>query len=208
MRGLAMAYAGAIGKKSYGGQFEAASSAGVGVLGRNMSCYFGGAGVQAECGGAGGVALYAKANYPCITAGGFDGSVSISGDLTVTGSKSFVQAHPKDETRQIVYVCLEGGENGVYVRGSGQLSDGVVEITLPEHFGLVASSDGLTAQVTARGDCMGLYVENVEPGQLMVRECQGGKSGVSFDYLVMGVRLGKEQHEVIRDALSDISRGY
>jgi hypothetical protein len=133
-------------------------------------------------------------------AGYFRGSVHVGATLTAW-DKQFIQPHPADPGKQIVYVCLEGGENGVYVRGSGQLESGRAEIELPEHFALVAAEEGLTAQITPRdGNALGyLYVEEVLPEQIIVAESGGGTSDARFDYLVMGVRRGFEEHQVIRE---------
>jgi len=131
-------------------------------------------------------------------AGQFDGNVQVNGNLTVTGTgtKAFVQAHPTDPDKEIVYVTLEGGEAGTYVRGSGQLQSGKAVLALPEHFRLVTATEGLTVQLTPRGEWLQLYVVELDTAQLVVREAQG-RSG-TFDYLIQGVRRGYEQHEVIR----------
>ncbi len=129
-------------------------------------------------------------------AGLFDGDVQVNGNFTATGTKAFVQAHPTDPSREIVYVALEGGEAGTYVRGSGRLQSGKAVLTLPEHFALVTANEGLTIQLTPRGARLQLYVVELDTTQLVVREAQG-KSG-RFDYFICGVRRGYEQHEVIR----------
>ncbi len=129
-------------------------------------------------------------------AGQFNGDVEVKGNFSVTGNKAFVQAHPTDPEREIVYVALEGGEAGTYLRGSGQLQSGKAVLALPEHFGLVTATEGLTVQLTPRGEWLHLYVVELDTAQLVVREAQG-KSG-AFDYLIHGVRRGYEQHEVIR----------
>jgi hypothetical protein len=129
-------------------------------------------------------------------AGQFEGNVQVRGNFSVTGNKAFVQAHPTDPNTEIVYVALEGGEAGTYVRGSGQLQSGKAVLALPKHFGLVTASEGLTVQLTPRGEWLQLYVVELDTAQLIVREAQG-KSG-AFDYLIQGVRRGSEQHEVIR----------
>jgi len=129
-------------------------------------------------------------------AGLFFGNVEVRGNLSATGTKPFVQAHPTDPDKEIVYIALEGGEAGTYVRGSGQLESGKAVLALPEHFGLVTESSGLTVQLTPRGQWLQLYVVELDTAQLVVREAQG-KSG-AFDYLIQGVRRGYEQHEVIR----------
>ena len=148
-------------------------------------------------------------------AGYFDGDVIITGDLTVEGTKGFVQPHPTDASKQIVYVCLEGGENGVYVRGSSQLDNGRVRIQLPEHFRLVAGEEGITVQLTPRDTKAKGYLcaEEVSSDQIVVVEAGGGTSNGRFDYLVMGVRRGFEKYEAIQenthvkaDSKSKISR--
>jgi len=127
---------------------------------------------------------------------------NIRGDLIVrnleaTGTKNFVQPHPTDPTKEIVYVSLEGPEAGTYIRGTAELVDGEAVIELPEHFGLVTSDEGLTVQLTPLGGWLQLYVVERSPRRLVVREANG-KDG-RFDYLVQGVRRGYEGHQVIRD---------
>ncbi len=95
------------------------------------------------------------------------------------------------------YVSLEGGEAGTYTRGTSTLNNGKATITLPEHFGLVTSEDGLTVQLTPRGEWLQLYVVSLNTGELVVQEAQD-KSG-QFDYIIHGVRKGYEGHEVIRE---------
>lgn len=120
--------------------------------------------------------------------------------LSCTGAKSFVQAHPTDDKKVVVYVCLEGGEAGVYCRGSGQLVGGRATIALPDHFALVTNAErGLTAQVTPTGDCRGIFVVAKSPTQLEVQELAGGASDASFDWTVNGLRKGFESHEPIQD---------
>ncbi|HET9920047.1 MAG TPA: hypothetical protein VFQ30_09430, partial [Ktedonobacteraceae bacterium] len=125
------------------------------------------------------------------------GNVIIPGTLSVNGAKHFVQEHPTDPTQEIVYTSLEGGEAGTYTRGTWKLEDGKAVIELPEHFSMVTSEDGLTVQLTPRGEWLQLYVAQLTTGQLIVQEAQG-KSG-QFDYLIQGVRKGYEHHEVIRE---------
>lgn len=124
------------------------------------------------------------------------GGVSIKGNLSVSGQKHFVQDHPTDPTKEIVYVALEGGEAGTYIRGTGKLVDGKAVIELPEHFSLVTNQEGLTIHLTPRGEWLQLYVVELDTRQSVIREAQG-KSG-EFDYLIHGVRNGHEHHEVIR----------
>ncbi len=125
------------------------------------------------------------------------GKAYIFGDFYVHGKKLFLQDHPTDPTKQIVYVALEGGEAGTYCRGAGQLVNGKAVIDLPDHFGLVTNAKGLTVQLTPVGEWLQLYVMDSNTKQVIVGEAQG-KSG-RFDYLVHGVRKGYENHQVIQE---------
>ena len=113
------------------------------------------------------------------------------------GGVSFVEDHPTDPSKEIVYVALEGPENGTYTRGAAQLVNGVAVVDLPDHFSMVTNDEGLTIQLTPKGTWLRLYAAEVNAKQIVVRE-EGEKSG-NFDYLVQGVRKGYEKHQVIRD---------
>jgi hypothetical protein len=157
------------------------SSSGAGIVGFSNS----GAGFRGFTGsGTGGLA------------GEFSGDVLVTGDLQVTGVKNFVQDHPIDPTKQIVYTALEGGEARTYTCGTAQLQSGKALIELPEHFGLVTEQAGLTIHLTPRDQWLQLYVVELDPRQSVVREAQG-KSG-KFDYLIHGKRKGYQHLQVIR----------
>lgn len=121
----------------------------------------------------------------------------VGSDLNVSGKKSFVQVHPTDPTKEIVYVSLEGPEAGTYIRGTAKLINGEAVINLPEHFSLVTKDEVLTVQLTPRGEWLQLYLVKTSTKQIIVREASG-KSG-QFDYLAQGIRKGFENHQVIRD---------
>jgi hypothetical protein len=124
------------------------------------------------------------------------GDVSVTGNLTVSGVKNFVQDHPTDLTKEIAYTALEGGEAGTYIRGTAKLVNGKAMIELPEHFSLVTDQEGLTIHLTPRNEWLQLYVAELDTRQSVVREAQG-KSG-EFDYIIHGVRKGYKHHQVIR----------
>lgn len=120
-----------------------------------------------------------------------------SGDVYKTGNNGFVHPHPADPTQQIVYMSLEGPERGTYFRGTADLIGGAAVIVPPEDWRWVTSLVGITVQVTARGDCNGLFVADVDRDRIVVRELAGGTSDVEFDYLVQGKRAGFEDHRAI-----------
>ena len=198
-------------------------SSGYGVNGYNSGP---GAGVYGSTSGSSGTGVkgrgkiggyfssaYSSGTSPALEAESYGGSASnfglkvegyvyITGDIFKNGSVSFVEDYPGDNTKQIVYICLEGPEAGTYCRGKGQLINGVVTIQLTETFALVTSDTALiTVQVTPRGDCKGLYVVSSTPQEIVIKELQNGQSSVEFDYFVNGIRKGYENKPVIREKI-------
>jgi hypothetical protein len=131
-------------------------------------------------------------------AGYFVGDVHVTGALSAGGTKPFIQPHPKDPSREIVYIAAEAPEAVVLHRGTGHLKEGVAVIELPEHFGLVAADEGIQVQVTPRSaDTFGLAVVQRSREEIVVKELKNGRSNFEFDYFVTGVRAGFEGHEPV-----------
>ena len=113
------------------------------------------------------------------------------------GSVGFIQNHPADPSKTIVYAAPEGDEVAVYTRGSARLVDGEARVTLGETFALVANPDiGLTATVTPNGDAIALGVAEKSTRELLVRGPAG--SNAEFDYMVWGLRVGFEDRAVVQ----------
>ena len=121
--------------------------------------------------------------------------VYFSGGLGGTGTKSFVQPHPNDPTKQINFVSLEGNESGTYFRGSSRLANGKAVIDVPEEFRLVTELEGLTVQVTPIGAEVVLWIESKNLDRIAIR----GSQDVEFDYFVNGVRRGYADVQLIRE---------
>lgn len=162
-------------------------------LGDRAYLAMGGWGVQGLGEGGGGSMTNSSAGTYVYL--GFGGS-SVWGN----GSKNFVQNHPKEKNRVVVYTAPEGDETATYTRGTARLVNGEARVPLGETFQWVTNPDiGLTAHITPRGDCKGLYVASVTTTELVVRELQSGKSNVTFDYLVYGLRIGFEETAVVQE---------
>ncbi len=146
---------------------------GWGVYGRIDGTSSGGAGVRGFAPAGSGFAVYA------------------AGTLGASGTKSFVQPHPTDASKELRFVCLEGNESGTYFRGKSSIAGGIAVIDVPEEFRLVSETENITVQVTPRGPAM-LWVEQESLDQIVVR----GSSDVDFDYFVNGVRRGFADHQV------------
>ncbi len=114
-----------------------------------------------------------------------------------TGTVSFVQNHPEDAGKVIVYAAPEGDEVAVYTRGSARLDGGEVRVALGPTFRWVTDPDlGLTAYVTPREPGCTLYVPEVSTDTLVVRSTEG--SDCAFDYIVWGLRIGFEDSTIVQ----------
>jgi hypothetical protein len=119
--------------------------------------------------------------------------------ITGSGSQGFVQNHPYDASKVIVYSALEGGEVGTYTRGTARIENGEARIALGATFAWVTNPDiGLTAQVTPRSRPADLYVAEVGTAELVVRSDDYADEGLVFDYLVHGLRIGFEETTVVQ----------
>ncbi|HKZ76457.1 MAG TPA: hypothetical protein VJ259_07300, partial [Actinomycetota bacterium] len=117
-----------------------------------------------------------------------------------TGSVSFIQNHPYEKDKVIVYAAPEGDETAVYTRGTARLVNGEARLSLGETLQWVANPDiGLTAYVTPRGEAVPLAVVSVTPRELVVRAPSGGPRDVAFDYIVYGLRIGFEETSVVEE---------
>jgi hypothetical protein len=110
--------------------------------------------------------------------------VFAAGNLGATGAKHFVEPHPSDPSRVILYSSLEGREVGTYFRGTARTVNHEAVIEVPEDFRIVTAEDGLTVQITPIGSFASAYVESRDLNRIVVR----ASKDVEFDYLVQGVR--------------------
>jgi len=119
----------------------------------------------------------------------------VVGNIYKTGTVSFVEDYPNDPSKRIVYISLEGPEAGTYIRGTADCEDNEVVIIFPEHFRLVTSENGATAQLTPRLQSMDLFIKELTNEKLIV----GCGIDGTFDYFVNGIRHGYENHQVIQE---------
>jgi len=128
-------------------------------------------------------------------------AVYSSGDFGASGTKSFVQPHPQDASKEIRFVCLEGNESGTYFRGSARLVDGQARIEVPEEFRLASEPTSLTVQITGigRGE---IWTEVKNLDEIVI----AGERDIEFDYLVNGVRRGFDGFQAIRHNRSFVPR--
>jgi hypothetical protein len=168
-----------------GGQFAETVGSGTAMVAWNDR------GVQASGNDAGG--YFSDLNSSSFALVGY-GAYKIYG----SGAMSFVQNHPTEKDRVIVYTAPEGDETATYTRGTARLVKGEARVPLGETFAWVTNPDiGLTAYITPRGRAVPLAVESLGTDVLSVRGPAG--EDVEFDYIVYGLRIGFEETTVVQE---------
>ena len=119
------------------------------------------------------------------------------GNSGASGMKNFVEPHPSDPTRVILYTSLEGREAGTYFRGTAHTVKGEAIIEIPDDFRTVTDEEGLTVQLTPMGDLATLAVIHKGLDRLLVRSSKD----VTFDYLVQGVRRAFKDFEPVASGM-------
>ena len=117
-----------------------------------------------------------------------------SGDVNVVGNfsaatKSFLIPHPTKIDKQLQYGCLEGPENGVYVRGKTNESI----IYLPEYWKALVDEESVTVTLTSINKYQQLYVESQDSTMVKIGNVTG-----FYNYVIFGERkdVNKLQTEI------------
>jgi hypothetical protein len=120
-----------------------------------------------------------------------NGNLNISGNLTVSGTKS--SAAKLQNGREVALYAVESPENWFEDFGSAELKGGAAWVPLDASFA-EATNAAITYHVflTPSGDSNGLYVARKTAAGFEVREHGGGSSSVAFDYRIVVRRRGYE----------------
>lgn len=116
--------------------------------------------------------------------GGLSAGLEYGGGLTGSGTKNFVEPHPSDASKMIVYTSLEGPEAGTYFRGRGRFVNGSARIEVPESFRMVTDPEGITVVVTPIGRPTSVGVTRIGLDGIEVEAIRD----VEFSYVVQGMR--------------------
>ncbi|QLG69745.1 MAG: Phage protein [Candidatus Woesebacteria bacterium] len=117
-------------------------------------------------------------------------ALNVAGNINKTGWSNFVIPHPLQKGKLLVYTAPEAAEVLLIHRGSDKLINGERVVTFPAHFQAVSDPRKVTAYVTARDDCNGLFVKELDKAHMLVKECAGGSSNAAFDFFVFTIREG------------------
>ena len=94
----------------------------------------------------------------------------IYAEVIMAKIKNFAIPHPTLPNTNLVYACLEGPENAVYVRGVLKNKD---TIQLPEVWKDIVSPNSITVSLTSVGIDQGLMVKRVANNQVVVQAKPG-----------------------------------
>tara|TARA_B100000965_G_scaffold324134_2_gene285996 strand:- start:4343 stop:5026 length:684 start_codon:yes stop_codon:yes gene_type:complete len=95
----------------------------------------------------------------------------IYAEVVMAKVKNFAIPHPTIPNTKLVYACLEGPENSVYVRGVLRNND---TIHLPDVWTKLVSPNSITVSLTSVGVDQGLMVKRVANNKVVVQ----GKPGL------------------------------
>lgn len=94
----------------------------------------------------------------------------IYAEVIMGKTKNFVIKHPTKKGKNLVYSCLEGPENGVYVRGKLKGSDTIV---LPEEWKKLVDKKSITVSLTPIGVHQDLIIKRIQNNQIVIQSKPG-----------------------------------
>lgn len=126
---------------------------------------------------------------PSCTLGAITGTtINLSGSITAaSGSftvKPFNIPHPTKEGMRLVHACLEGPENGVYIRGR-LTNNNVIEV--PDYWSGLVDPETITVTLTQIGSSQDLIVEKIEWGRRIIIR-SGNASAIDCYYIINATR--------------------
>jgi hypothetical protein len=121
----------------------------------------------------------------------------VCGASFCSASKNFDIPHPTKENKRLVYACLEGPENGVYIRGR-LTGNNVIE--LPDYWRGLVDPESITVSLTQIGSSQDLIVDKIEWGSKVVIR-SGSASNIDCYYIVNATRKDLAPLEVEQDVV-------
>jgi len=94
----------------------------------------------------------------------------IYAEVVMGKTKNFIIPHPSKKNKNLVYACLEGPENAVYVRGVLKNSD---TIALPSVWKKLVDKKSITVSLTPIGAHQDLIVKGIQNNQVVIQSRAG-----------------------------------
>lgn len=140
-----------------------------------------------------------------------DGSVVITGNLSVSGNKQFAINHPvAGQAGLLVHASLEGPESAVYYRGRDQLVDGHTRVQLPDYFEALTRPEERTVMLTpcCEGDepVSMLAASSIVDGGFTVRSADDRNPRQAFYWEVKAVRADVARLDVEQPEIESLRR--
>jgi len=134
------------------------------------------------------------------------GQIDITGNINTTAElcgatvcasvKLFDIPHPTKQNKRLIHACLEGPENGVYIRGR-LTNENVIEV--PEYWSGLVDPETITVTLTQIGYSQDLIVEKIEWGK-KIHIKSGNGANIDCYYVVNATRKDVPLLEVEQDA--------
>ena len=121
-----------------------------------------------------------------------DGDAHVQGTFTAT-TKSFVEPHPLDASKEIRYISVEAPSAEIYFRGTAQIAQGITRIDVPEHFRLVARPGSYATMVTPVGSMATVAVVSEDESGIVIQASRN----VKVHYVVYAERASYAGHEPV-----------
>jgi hypothetical protein len=190
-------YGGVIGTVSGNGTgvTGAATSAGIGVYGDSAT----GSGVVADTDGSNpaayalvaegfdfGSTLFRAWNQPNNRQCTIDQYTNLACDGTVTGGTDIKVRHTNSKGRQVLAYAAQSASETIDDVGTGRMVGGLARVAIDQDFSsAIDPNKPYHVFLTPMGDTRGLYVSLKTRSGFEVRESQGGRSTVEFDYRIV-----------------------
>ena len=145
--------------------------------------------------------IHSVGNLTCNGVFAFNGTMNLTGvgdvaskinsnTALAASKKSFDIRHPSKEDHRLRYICLEGPEAEVYMRG--KLS-GTSTIQLPDVWKDLVDPDSIGVTLTPMGSFQELFVESINWGsKINVKNASSGP--INCTYVVYGTRKDVEKN--------------
>jgi hypothetical protein len=147
--------------------------------------------------GPGGAGVFAVTSTQVNFSGNVIAAGQVCGTTFCAASKLFDIPHPTKEKKRLVHACLEGPENGVYVRGR---LTGKNVIELPDYWRGLVDPASITVNLTQIGSSQDLIVDKIEWGSRIVIR-SGSASNIDCYYTVNATRKDVAPIEVEQDVV-------
>lgn len=86
-------------------------------------------------------------------------------EVLMAKTKNFIIDHPNKENKKLVHACLEGPENGVYIRGRTKED----KILIPDYWTNLIDYDTITVSLTPIGSHQDLIVKEIEQNYISIQ---------------------------------------